>query len=859
MRGRRKFISHLLFFLFSVFNLVSIAISDDAAIMGKLAASLSGHPPDWSGNDPCIWTGITCDNTNRVTGINLPKKSLGGSLPPDLNQLTQLRLLYLQNNAISGDLPSLANLTNLIEINLNSNKFTSVPDTFLTGLTSLQLLSISNNTDLAPWSIPVDLAQSTTLVTFYASRANIMGMIPDIFGSFPNLLSLRLSYNSLTGPLPPSLGGTKIQNLWLDHQASGLAGTIEVLGTMTQISQVWLQTNKFTGPIPDLSKCTALFDLQLRDNRFTGVVPETLMSLPSLLHVSLSSNMFQGPLPQFKSNVEVILGSGNRFCSKTPGPCDPQVTVLLAMAGGFGYPMSLAEAWVGNNACHGWAFITCDSQKNVTVISLGKQQLSGTISPAISNLTSLRMLFLNDNNLTGPIPESLTTLPKLQTLDVTNNNLTGKIPVFPAGVLLKMSGNPLLGAHRGTSPGLIAGIVIVSLVFLAIAFFVYYKYYVNKRSQKIEPVESSHANANEEGKSGMFATSGFGGGSEHYSNEDASSDIRFFEGGSVVIPIEVLRQITNNFSEEKELGRGGFGIVYKGEMKDGTQVAVKRMESSLMGTKGMNEFQSEIAVLSKLRHRSLVALLGHCINGNERLLVYEYMPQGTLGEHLFEWKTRRYPPLTWKQRVAIALDMARGVEYLHTLAQQSFIHRDLKPTNILLGDDMRAKVADFGLVKNAPDGNFSIETRLAGTFGYLAPEYAATGRVTTKVDVYAFGVVLMEIITGRKALDETMPAESCHLVSWFRRILINKDIRSAIDSTLDPDDETFASICKVADLAGHCTAREPFQRPDMGHAVNVLCPLVEQWKPSSSPDDDDDDDEGDINFHMETIQKWDDD
>ncbi|KAL5784279.1 hypothetical protein ACOSQ2_006671 [Xanthoceras sorbifolium] len=128
-----------------------------------------------------------------------------------------------------------------------------------------------------------------------------------------------------------------------------------------------------------------------------------------------------------------------------------------------------------------------------------------------------------------------------------------------------------------------------------------------------------------------------------------------------------------------------------------------------------------------------------------------------------------YTPLTWKQRITIALDVARGVEYLHSLAQQSFIHRDLKPSNILIGDDMRAKVADFGLVKNAPDGKYSLEARLAGTFGYLAPEYAATGRVTTKIDVYAYGVVLMEIITGRKSLDDSMPDEKAHLVTWFRR------------------------------------------------------------------------------------------
>jgi len=280
------------------------------------------------------------------------------------------------------------------------------------------------------------------------------------------------------------------------------------------------------------------------------------------------------------------------------------------------------------------------------------------------------------------------------------------------------------------------------------------------------------------------------------------------------------------------------------------------MECAAMGNKGMSEFQAEIAVLTKVRHRHLVALLGYCVNGNERLLVYEYMPQGNLGQHLFEWSELGYSPLTWKQRVSIALDVARGVEYLHSLAQQSFIHRDLKPSNILLGDDMRAKVADFGLVKNAPDGKYSVETRLAGTFGYLAPEYAATGRVTTKVDVYAFGVVLMEILTGRKALDDSLPDERSHLVTWFRRILINKEnIPKALDQTLEADEETMESIYRVAELAGHCTAREPQQRPDMGHAVNVLGPLVEKWKPSCQEEEES---FGiDVNMSLpQALQRW---
>ena len=209
------------------------------------------------------------------------------------------------------------------------------------------------------------------------------------------------------------------------------------------------------------------------------------------------------------------------------------------------------------------------------------------------------------------------------------------------------------------------------------------------------------------------------------STSDNMENVHLLDTGNLVISIQVIRDITGNFSEENLLGKGGFGSVYKGELDDGTKIAVKKMESSVVTNKGLDEFHAEISVLTKVRHRHLVSLLGYCIDGDERILVYEYMPMGTLSDHLFERKKFEFPPLTWERRLNIALDVARGMEYLHGLARESFIHRDLKPSNVLLGDDYRAKVSDFGLVKMAPGGGkFSIETRLAGTFGYLAPEYA---------------------------------------------------------------------------------------------------------------------------------------
>ncbi|KAL9377237.1 hypothetical protein Peur_031357 [Populus x canadensis] len=882
----------LLFFLLST---TTTTTADDAGTMLKLASALTPTPKGWSTtntNGYCKWNGVKCDN-NNVISINLASQGLSGTLPSELSTLSQLQSLSLQDNKLIGPLPSLANLAFLREVYIGTNNFTSIPADFFKGLTSLQTLSMDANINLEPWAISTDLTESSSLNTFEASHANIFGTIPDMFASFPSLQNLRLSYNNLTGGLPPSFANSGIQNLWLNNQEMGLSGTIEVLPSMEQLSQVWLQKNQFTGPIPDFSKSKSLFDLQLRDNQFTGIFPVSLSSQAGLLNISFYNNKLQGPVPQFGKGVKVDNSGLNNFCVDTAGvACDPQVTTLLEIAGGFGYPVMLSDSWKGNDACRGWPFVTCDSQKKTVItVSLGKQHFGGIISPAFVNLTALTTLKLNDNNLSGSIPDSLIKLPQLSLLDVSNNNLTGKIPAFASSVKLTITpGNPLLGSGGGSgsggtpssgsdsntttpggvpngkgnggkkvSPGVIAGVVGIVIVG-AIGFFVLFK--VNRKKKR---GKSGRVNDQENGnginalvKNGSSCcTNGYGVLSEIQSQSSGNHSGRhFFEGGNIVISIELLRQVTDNFSENNILGKGGFGVVYKGELHDGTKIAVKRMESGAMGTKGMNEFQAEIAVLTKVRHRHLVALLGYCINGNERLLVYEYMPQGTLAQHLFEWQELGYPPLTWKQRVTIALDVARGVEYLHSLAQQSFIHRDLKPSNILLGDDMRAKVADFGLVKNAPDGKYSMETRLAGTFGYLAPEYAATGRVTTKVDVYAFGVILMEIMTGRKALDDTVPDERAHLVTWFRRVLVNKDnLPKAIDQTLNPDEETFVSIFKVAELAGHCTAREPHQRPDMGHAVNVLGPLVEQWKPTNHEE------EGNsgIDLHMslpQFLQRW---
>ncbi|EOA36631.1 hypothetical protein CARUB_v10011871mg [Capsella rubella] len=823
--------------------------SPDEAAMNVLKNSLNS-PPGWSGSNPCNWTDVDCDGSNQVTKIQIGNKGISGMLPTDLKSLSSLTVFEVMNNNIIGKIPSLAGLKSLETVNFHDNGFTSIDADFFTGLPSLQHVSLDNN-PFGPWQIPLSLKYATALADFSAVNCSLSGRIPDLLWgqTFPSLTTLKLSTNSLVGELPRSFSESRVQTLILNGQK--LNGSISVLQNMTDLTEVRLNRNEFSGPIPDFSGHVSLKVLNIRDNQLTGIVPSSLTGLASLSEVGLGNNLLQGPTPSFKDNIKIDISGLNSFCLDTPGTlCDLRVNTLLSIAEAFGYPVRFANSWKGNDPCSKspWLGITC-AGGSIIVINFKNMGLTGNISLSFQNLTSLQVINLSQNNLTGTIPEELTKLSNLKTLDVSNNQLCGdKVSGVNTTINVNTGGNPDIGkgCPSGFSSGdggkkassnagkIIGSVIGIVLGLLLIGFAIFFLVKKKKQYHKMHPQQqSSDQDAFKITIGNMYV-----GGSE---SGFSGSDAHVGESGNIVISIHVLRDATNNFNENNILGRGGFGIVYKGELHDGTKIAVKRMESSIISGKGLDEFKSEIAVLTRVRHRNLVVLHGYCLEGNERLLVYQYMPQGTLSRHIFHWQEEGLKPLEWARRLIIALDVARGVEYLHTLAHQSFIHRDLKPSNILLGDDMHAKVADFGLVRLAPEGAQSIETKIAGTFGYLAPEYAVTGRVTTKVDVYSFGVILMELLTGRKALDDKRSEEEVHLATWFRRMLINKDSFSkAIDETIEVNEETLGSINKVAELANQCSAREPQQRPDMSHVVNVLVSLVLQWKPAERSRDSED-------------------
>ncbi|KAL0412496.1 UNVERIFIED_CONTAM: Proline-rich receptor-like protein kinase PERK5 [Sesamum radiatum] len=242
-----------------------------------------------------------------------------------------------------------------------------------------------------------------------------------------------------------------------------------------------------------------------------------------------------------------------------------------------------------------------------------------------------------------------------------------------------------------------------------------------------------------------------------------------------------LAMATGNFSQGNLLGQGGFGYVYKGVLQNGKEVAVKSLKSN--SGQGEREFQAEVDIISRVHHRHLVSLVGYCIAGSQRLLVYEFVSNGTLEYHLY---AKNRPPMDWPSRLKIALGSAKGFAYLHEDCHPRIIHRDIKAANILLDENFEAKVADFGLAKLSSDTNTHVSTRIMGTFGYLAPEYASSGKLTEKSDVYSFGIVLLELITGRRPIDVSRDDDDDTLVDWARPILMRVVEGGSYDELVDP-------------------------------------------------------------------------
>ncbi|KAG6516260.1 hypothetical protein ZIOFF_026715 [Zingiber officinale] len=311
---------------------------------------------------------------------------------------------------------------------------------------------------------------------------------------------------------------------------------------------------------------------------------------------------------------------------------------------------------------------------------------------------------------------------------------------------------------------------------------------------------------------------------EEVTNGNTASTPKAAANGEIAAQTYTFRELasaTKNFRPDNLLGEGGFGRVYKGTLGDGGQlVAVKQLDRS--GVQGHEEFFVEVLMLSLLHHQNLVSLIGYCADGTQRLLVYEFMPLGSVEDHLFDIGPDE-EPLTWYSRIKIAVGAAKGLEYLHEKANPPIIFRDLKSSNILLDENCNAKLSDFGLAKLGPVGDqLHGPSRIMGTYGYCAPEYASTGELTLKSDVYSFGVVLLELVTGRRALDTTKPMNEQNLVAWAQPMFKDQRNYCKLADPLLGEDYPERDLNQAIAVAAMCVQEEAAARPFMCDVVVAL-------------------------------------
>ncbi|KAL2653627.1 hypothetical protein R1flu_021755 [Riccia fluitans] len=458
----------------------------------------------------------------------------------------------------------------------------------------------------------------------------------------------------------------------------------------------------------------------------------------------------------------------------------------------------------------------------LTELALDHNNFSGRI-PDLSTLTKLKHLRLQNNNLSGPIPNFLGSLP-LSVLTLDNNQLEGDLPEglqekIHSGVLTFSAGNnPHLcfGGNQCSSPapsaqkqssdktdsdkksssvGVIVGAVVGGLaVLLLLVFFIYWKF-LRKPAQRL-----------------VTAT----GGGERSGSSNSLKPFSWTE----------VETMTKNFS--KVLGKGGYGEVYYGELLTGKKVAVKVNKGNTKH--GKQQFLNEVSLLSRVHHRHLVPFVGFCNEGKHEIVIYEYMAQGTLEDHLKGERNTNNGPLDWKTRLDIVLNASKGIEYLHKSCNPPIIHRDIKTANILLNEHLVTKVSDFGISKPTSDENRTrgITTEVKGTFGYLDPEYFRGYRLTEKNDVYSFGVVLLEVITGKPPTTVSFPnSRASNLLEWVQSSIQNGNIRTIVDPTMGSsyDEE---SVWKVTELALSCLRPNLSDRPDMTCVLQELMEVMEQ-------------------------------
>lgn len=818
-------------------------------------------------------------NCSKLTYINLQTNALTGIIPQELGRLPKLQSLGLGRNKLTGTIPeSFLQCWNLSAIDVSKNLLSGGIPTWLSQMPNLRYFTAHSNN--ISGAIPVELAQAPTLFHFDMGINNLSGTIPPEIANLTTLRFLRLSRNRLIGSVPSTFGNlTQLQGL--DLSANHLTGLLpSSFGNLRSLLWLQMAENQLTGPIPrELTNCTSLLWLNLRSNRFSGELPHDFFSLGSSADtaflVSRQANDF--PLMNF--------GDCSLVLSWIPGEvapfenmaktlkyeqCRTQWQDMLT-----GKRAALGYWQLSNNSFTGTIPVpVTPGISNLSCLLLSHNKFSGVIPDGLRGVP-LYNIDLTNNSISGAIPDIFEGLaPTLVSLHLAYNNLSGG---FPSSLnklsflwTYNFSFNPEL---QGPVPDQAAFQNFDPCAFLNDTKLCRNGDATQRRGfqqemqvcdiqTSLEPPADVFLATTRSGFSGHLVLACtligvFGGillflavGSmfllamrrkdSHFRKQVSvfmDVDCRLYDHASPVtfhIPVKSFQEgfeslkaltysdlvlATDNFSSAKIIGDGGFGMVYKAKLADGTVVAIKKLVQD--GAQGDREFQAEMETLGLIKHTNLVPLLGYCCRSRERLLVYKCLSNGSLDDWLYE-SQERAAILTWPVRLRIAAGTAQGLSFLHHQCEPLIIHRDMKTSNILLDENFDACLTDFGLARLMDLQMSHVSTVVAGTPGYVPPEYGETWRATAKGDVYSFGVVMLELASGKRPIGPDFHSmEGGNLVAWVKTLLKSRRHREVYDPVVVQTGDS-ESIWHFLALAVSCTATEARLRPTMRQVTATL-------------------------------------
>ncbi|GMJ08084.1 HAESA-like 2 [Hibiscus trionum] len=750
-------------------------------------------------------------NLSKLEGLWLANSNLVGEIPVSFGNLVSLKNLDLSNNFLSGKIPeSLSMLKNLEQLELFQNYLTGELPESLATMTALREFDVSQNgiTGKLPAKVAALSLQSLNLNDNYFT-----GEIPEVLASNRHLLHLKLFNNSFTGELPFNLG--KFSPLEdFDVSMNNFTGELPpFLCYKKKLQRIVVLKNQFSGNIPEsYGDCHSLNYVRMADNSLSGYVPEKFWGLPLIQFLELENNHFEGsisPLISSLQQLDSLRISGNNFSGKIPNEICRLVNLTRINLGKNRFSgelpycitdLNLLKLDLHGNELTGKIPSSVSLWTELTELNLARNRFTGEIPPALGGLPALTYLDLSNNLLSGEIPEDLTKL-RLNQFNLSWNKLNGKVPsgfdheYFISGLL----GNPDLCSPNlkpfstcpKSGPSISYVVAILATCFLLLVGLLIW--FFKTRSK-------------------------FGNKARRPYTVTAFQRVEFTE-----------EEIFPFLKDENIIGTGGSGRVYKVELKMGQTVAVKRLweVKAEMDT----VFKSEAETLGRIRHGNIVKLIMCCSSKELMILVYEYMENGSLGDVLHGNKSAGL--LDWPKRFKIAIGAAQGLAYLHHDCVPAILHRDVKSNNILLDEEMRPRVADFGLAKTlrmeAGNGDTAM-SRVAGTHGYIAPEYGYTLKVTEKSDVYSFGVVLLELITGKRPNDPSF-GENKDIVRWVSEVSLSspsgveyecKKLAEIVDPRMNPSASDYKEIEKVLNVALTCTSSFPINRPSMRKVVELL-------------------------------------